>query len=135
MFSLFAGLFSWNIVQSGEKTYTLSKSTQLRTMEFFMRRPNFQRPVRTAFFVPNEKIVNRALQLCHAHASAGDRAVIQELCEKRSFWGLTGFAWPPGSGGCTLRHCPFVPALGFHSCVRPPWPWNSIADLCSCGFP
>jgi hypothetical protein len=53
-------------------------------MEFFMRRQDFRRLVRTAFFVPNEKIVNRALKLCHAHASAGDRAVIQELCEKRA---------------------------------------------------
>jgi hypothetical protein len=52
-------------------------------MEFYMRRQDFSRPVRTAFFVPNEKIVNRALKLCHAHAIPGDRAVIQELCEKR----------------------------------------------------
>jgi hypothetical protein len=41
-------------------------------MEFFMRRQDLRRLVRTAFFVPNEKIVNRALKLCHAHASAGD---------------------------------------------------------------
>jgi hypothetical protein len=71
-------------VQSGEKTYTLSKFSQFRTMEFFMRRQDFRRPVRTAFFVPNEEIGNPALKLCHAHASAGDRAVIQELCEKRA---------------------------------------------------
>jgi hypothetical protein len=41
-------------------------------MEFFMRRQDFRRPVRTAFFVPNEKIVNRALKLGQARASAGD---------------------------------------------------------------
>jgi hypothetical protein len=59
-------------IQSGEKTYTLSKFSQFRTMEFFMRRQDFRRLVRTAFFVSNEKSVNRALKLCHSHASAGD---------------------------------------------------------------
>jgi ABC-type proline/glycine betaine transport system ATPase subunit len=53
-------------------------------MEFFMRRQDFRRLVRTAFFVSNENIVNRALKLCHAHAIARDGAVIQELCEKRA---------------------------------------------------
>jgi hypothetical protein len=41
-------------------------------MEFFMRRQDFRRLVRTAIFVPNEKIVNRALKLGQARASAGD---------------------------------------------------------------
>jgi hypothetical protein len=76
-------------VQSWEKTYTLSKSCQFRTTEFFMRRQDFRRLVRTAVFIPNDKIVNRALNLCHAHASAGDG-------KKRSYRNSANSAQVPG---------------------------------------
>jgi hypothetical protein len=55
-----------------EKTYILSKFSQFRTMEFFMLRKTSGDQCGRRFLYLIEKIVNRALKLCHAHASAGD---------------------------------------------------------------
>jgi hypothetical protein len=117
------------IVQSGEKTYTLSKFSQFRTMEFFMRRRDFRRFVRTAFFVPNEKIVNRALKLCHAHAHAiaGDG-------KERSYRNCAKSAQVPGPDWIRLRR----EAVGaLYATVRLYLLWDSIAVNAhhGCGIP